>query len=148
MHQHAHQPPRQPRRLTDRKGFRYGCLPAIVITWILIVVSVLTGGDEPASKPEAKAPAPATSSAFLRPTPAQEKTLLEGLTAIDPGLTVKEDRAVRRSVGVCDDIRTGKDQDTIIKNAAYRYDGGNASVDAAKAERIVQVIKDSYCEPR
>ena len=101
--------------------------------------------DQADTKPKADNPAPATSSAFLRPNAAQEKTLIDGLTAIDPGLTVKPERAVRRSVGVCDDIRKGKDSKTVISNAAYRYDGGNASVDNAKAEKIVRVIKDAYC---
>ena len=101
--------------------------------------------DQADTKPKADDPAPATSSAFLRPNAAQEKTLIDGLTAIDPGLTVKPDRAVSRSVGVCDDIRKGKDTKTVTANAAYRYDGGNASVDNAKAEKIVKVIKDAYC---
>lgn len=102
-------------------------------------------GAAKAAPPKAD-PAPATSSAFLRPTPGQEKTLIAGLTAIDPGLTVKESRAISRSVGVCDDIRTGKDDATVIKNAAYRYNGGNASVNEAKGAKIVDVIKKSYCK--
>ncbi|WP_406200111.1 hypothetical protein OG331_25155 [Streptomyces sp. NBC_01017] len=101
--------------------------------------------DKAARKPEAS-PSPATSSAFLRPTSAQEKVLIRGLTAIDPGLTVKESRAISRSVGVCDDIRTGKDHATVVHNAAFRYDGGNASVDDTKAAKIVEVIKTSFCK--
>ncbi|MFF0593192.1 hypothetical protein [Streptomyces antibioticus] len=99
------------------------------------------------SKPAKATPVTTTSpsSAFLRPTAAQEKVLIRGLTAIDPGLTVKESRAISRSVGVCDDIRTGKEHAAVVHNAAFRYDGGNASVDDVKAEKIVQVIKDSYC---
>ncbi|MGW6009697.1 DUF732 domain-containing protein [Streptomyces sp. NPDC055210] len=104
--------------------------------------------SKPAAKPEtAASPAPATSSAFLRPTAAQEKVLISGLTAIDPGLTVKESRAISRSVGVCDDIRSGKAHADVVHNAAFRYDGGNASVDDAKAEKIVGVVKASYCKP-
>lgn len=52
-----HQPPQRPTRLTDRKGFKFGCLPAIVIVWLLIIGAVLThdsDDDKPAAKPEAK----------------------------------------------------------------------------------------------
>lgn len=103
-----------------------------------------TTTDKP--KPAAALPTPSKSSAFLRPTAEQEKTLITALTAIDPGLTVKEDRAISRSVGVCDDIRKGKDETTVVKNAAFRYNGGNASVDEAKGAKIVQAIKDAYCK--
>ncbi|WP_121710117.1 hypothetical protein [Streptomyces sp. E5N91] len=100
--------------------------------------------DKPQAAPAS--PTPSKSSAFLRPTPEQEKTLIAALTAIDPNLTVKESRAISRSVGVCDDIRKGKDEATVVKNAAFRYDGGTASVDEAKAAKIVQAIKDTYCK--
>ncbi|MFJ3537042.1 hypothetical protein ACIPQA_16415 [Streptomyces sp. NPDC090109] len=100
------------------------------------------GGAEAGTQP----PAPTTSSAFLRPTPEQEKTLLAALTKIDPNLTVKEERAISRSVGVCDDIRKGKDDATVVKNAAYRYNGGTASVDETKGAQIVEVIKTAYCK--
>ncbi|MFC8583305.1 hypothetical protein ACFUGD_01830 [Streptomyces sp. NPDC057217] len=100
--------------------------------------------DKPAAQPSA--PAPTTSSAFLRPTPEQEKTLIAALTAIDPNLTVKEERAISRSVGVCDDIRKGKDQATVVKNAAYRYNGGTASADETKGAQIVEAIKTAYCK--
>jgi ABC-type oligopeptide transport system substrate-binding subunit len=119
-----------------------GLLAALALT----LTACDSGDDQADTKPSAKSPAPATSSAFLRPNAAQEKTLIDGLTAIDPGLTTNQDRAVRRSVDVCDDIRKGKDSKTVISNAAYRYDGGNASVDNAKAEKIVRVIKDAYCK--
>ena len=122
---------------------------ALIAAGLLADLTASSTEPEPAAKaadtPAAAEPAPATSSAFLRPTPAQEKTLVTALAAIDPGLTVKTERAISRSVGVCDDIRTGKDEATVVKNAAYRYDGGDATVDEAKGAEIVQAIKDSYC---
>lgn len=118
----------------------------ILAVLALTLTACESGDDQADTKPSADSPAPATSSAFLRPTPEQEKTLIDGLTAIDPGLTVKPDRAISRSVGVCDDIRKGKDEATVVKNAAFRYDGGDASVDEAKGAKIVQVIKDAYCK--
>ncbi|MFJ8866728.1 hypothetical protein ACIRD6_13360 [Streptomyces sp. NPDC102473] len=119
---------------------------ALIAAGLLTTLTACGTEPEPAAKAAPAEPAPATSSAFLRPTPDQEKTLIAALAAIDPGLTVKEERAISRSVGVCDDIRTGKDDATVVKNAAYRYDGGNASVDDAKGAKIVQAIKDSYCK--
>lgn len=123
------------------------------VTAALLLATLTACSTEPEPEPDATAPpkapappAPSKSSAFLRPTPEQEKTLITALTAIDPALTVKEERAISRSVGVCDDIRNGKDAATITKNAAFRYDGGDASVDNAKAEKIVKAIKDAYCK--
>ncbi|MFE4330154.1 hypothetical protein ACFRQM_12010 [Streptomyces sp. NPDC056831] len=120
----------------------------LIATGLLVTLTACGGSDSTDSdgKPAATNPAPATSSAFLRPTPDQEKALLTALTAIDPALTVKEERAISRSVGVCDDILKGKEDATVVKNAAYRYDGGNASVDETKGAKIVQAIKDAYCE--
>lgn len=117
-----------------------GVLAALALT----LTACDSGDDQADTKPNKNSPAP-TASDFLRPNVAQQKTLIDGLTAIDPGLTVNEERAVRRSVNVCDDIRKGKDDKTVTGNAAYRYDGGNADVDNAKAEKIVKVIKDAYC---
>lgn len=121
---------------------------AALITAGLLLTLTACGEDDPKAKnvDTPKNPAPATSSAFLRPTPDQEKTLIAALTAIDPNLTAKEERAISRSVGVCDDILKGKDDATVVKNAAYRYDGGTASVDEAKGAKIVQAIKDAYCK--
>jgi pectin methylesterase-like acyl-CoA thioesterase len=105
-----------------------------------------TNGKTAPTTAPSKSAQPSTSSAFLRPTPAQEVTLLASLTSIDPALTANTERAVRRSVNVCDDILKGKDHATVVKNAAYRYDGGTAHVDTAKAEKIVTAIKGAYCK--
>lgn len=104
--------------------------------------------EDTVDKAKAAAPTaePSKSSVFLRPTPDQEKTLIAALTAIDPGLTVKEERAISRSVGVCDDMLKGKDDATVAKNAALRYGGGDATVDEAKGARIAAAIKDAYCK--
>ncbi|MFF7851911.1 hypothetical protein ACFZDF_30630 [Streptomyces sp. NPDC007910] len=119
---------------------------AIAAALLLGLTACGSTDDKPTAQPSTPTAAPTTSSAFLRPTPEQEKTLLAALTAIDPNLTVKEERAISRSVGVCDDIRKGKDQATVVKNAAYRYNGGTATVDEAKGARIVEAIKATYCK--
>ncbi|MFK3730356.1 hypothetical protein ACI2LJ_08885 [Streptomyces sp. NPDC088090] len=48
------------------------------------------------------------------------------------------------AVGVCNDMRTGKDDTTVAKNAAYRCDGGTGSVDKAKGALIAEAIKTTY----
>lgn len=124
---------------------------------LLLALTACGAADNPPATPSSKGgaeaatttpstPAPTTSSAFLRPTPEQEAALIAALTAIDPALTVKPDRAVSRSVGVCDDIRKGKDDATVAKNAAFRYDGGTASVDNAKGALIADAIRTTYCK--
>ncbi|MFG2683148.1 hypothetical protein [Streptomyces sp. NPDC048392] len=123
---------------------------AAALAVLVLTLTACSSSDDSSTTDKPKAapasPSPSKSSAFLRPTPEQEKTLVTALTAIDPNLTVKESRAISRSVGVCDDIRKGKGEATIVKNAAFRYDGGTASVDEAKAAKIVQAIKDTYCK--
>lgn len=122
-----------------------GILAALALTLTACSSSDDTStADKPQAAPAS--PTPSKNSAFLRPTPEQETALIAALTAIDPNLTVKESRAISRSVGVCDDIRKGKDEATVVKNAAFRYDGGTASVDEAKAAKIVQAVKDTYCK--
>ncbi|MEU4100658.1 hypothetical protein AB0F16_08615 [Streptomyces tanashiensis] len=131
---------------------------SLIATAALALALALTAcntSDNPAASGKSSAeastatpasPAPTTSSAFLRPTPEQETALVSALTAIDPALTTKPERATSRSVGVCDDIRKGKDDATVAKNAAYRYNGGTASVDEAKGALIAEAIKTTYCK--
>ncbi|MEV7866722.1 hypothetical protein AB0P17_11600 [Streptomyces sp. NPDC088124] len=52
-------------------------------------------------------------------------------------------RAVSRSVDVCDVIRKGKDDATALKSAAFRYDVGNAGVEA-EATETVSVTQVTY----
>jgi hypothetical protein len=116
---------------------------AIAAALLLTTLSACSGDDKPKASAD---PAPATSSAFLRPTSAQEGKLINGLTDIDPALSAKEDRAISRSVDVCNDIRTGKDNATVLKNAAFRYTGGDVTVDISEAAKIVKAIKAAYCK--
>lgn len=59
MHQPPHPPyqprPRQP-RFYDRKGFKFGCLPVLVITWVIVLISLFTGssGDSDDKTDQAK----------------------------------------------------------------------------------------------
>ncbi len=95
--------------------------------------------------PEVPQKAPADPK---RPEPdaRQTKTLTGALGAIHPALAAKEDRAVRRSVNVCSDIKTGMAADKVTSNARLRFSGGTAgSLTDDQARRIVEAVKTSFC---
>ncbi|WP_042170118.1 hypothetical protein [Streptomyces sp. NBRC 110035] len=63
MHYQPHQPPPRPRRFVDRKGFRFGCLPAMVIGWVIFLLAIFSSGDNNNDKPgKAKKPAATTAA--------------------------------------------------------------------------------------
>lgn len=110
--------------------------------WIGVAAGLLAvSGCGSGSSKEADKPAPAATTGGTA-----EQPYLDALKAIDPGLVVNKDRAVNRSKNVCADIQAGKDDATVIKNAAARFNGGDATVDEAKAKQIVEVIKSTkFC---
>ncbi|MEU4675186.1 DUF732 domain-containing protein [Amycolatopsis sp. NPDC023774] len=97
------------------------------------------------SQPPAPAPAAPAASASPRGVPVGPagRTYLEALRSIDPGLVENRARAILRGRDVCDDLAQGKDRATVVKNAALRFAGGHASIDQAKAEKIVAAIGSS-----
>lgn len=68
---------------------------------------------------------------------------LSELASLDPGLTGKPERALRRGCNCCFDIVSGKADATVLDNARQRFDGGHVTVDAALAARILVVIRES-----
>jgi hypothetical protein len=123
---------------------------------VLATAALLTayGSSEPA--PAADAPAPAASA----PAPAgsmpetvdadgvpadARAAYLAGLTEIDPGLTVNEERAISRAANICLDISQGKDETTVIGNAVERLSGGNARIDEAQAAQAVELAREHIC---
>ncbi|WP_344031315.1 hypothetical protein [Streptomyces luteireticuli] len=83
-----------------------------------------------------------------RPEPdaGQTKTLIADLGAINPGLAQKEDRAVRRSVNTCSDIKAGLPAEKVQHNARLRFSGGTAgSLTDEQARKIVEAVKGSFC---
>jgi len=78
--------------------------------------------------------------------PAEDReAYLAGLTDIDPGLTVNEDRAISRATNICLDIEQGKAAATIISNTAERLSGGNATIDEAQAAEAVELARAHIC---
>ncbi|MFI0265570.1 hypothetical protein [Streptomyces luteogriseus] len=122
-------------------------------TLLLTAVACDSGDDstdaapkDPATK-ESAPKKPEAPSTYPSPNAAQTAKLITALGAIDKGLVVKEDRAVRRSENVCRDIKDGKDAQGIKKNAELRFEGGNVpDLSDAQAGQIVDAVKASFCK--
>ncbi|WIX76699.1 DUF732 domain-containing protein [Amycolatopsis carbonis] len=95
------------------------------------------------------APAAPLPDDSVNPVAPVERTYLAALLhQIDPALVVGHaNRAIDNGRNVCEDLAQGKDHATVVKNAASRF-GADASVDQAKAEKIVATIEASgICKP-
>ncbi|MFJ3420850.1 hypothetical protein ACIPN8_31420 [Streptomyces sp. NPDC086082] len=104
-----------------------------------------TASVTPDAKSSSTTPKP--SSAVPSPDAAQTAALIRALTAIDPGLTAKEDRAVDRSRNVCSDVKGGKDAVTVQNNAKARFEGGTVpSLTDDQTVNIVTAVKSSFCD--
>ncbi|MEU7410598.1 hypothetical protein AB0B40_14950 [Streptomyces sp. NPDC042638] len=125
----------------------------LVVTAIANAGNSDTSGDTPA---KAKTAAKMSPSPKARPTheapakldepnAAEEKQLLRKLTSINPGITVNRERAVRRSVSTCQEIRDGQKGKQLVKEVSYRFTGGNATVDERQAAEVIQAVKDTFC---
>ncbi|MGW2860803.1 hypothetical protein [Streptomyces sp. NPDC001205] len=102
-----------------------------------------TAPAKPADKPSEAASKP---SGIPSPDAAQTAALIRALRTIEPGLVAKEDRAVSRSRDVCLDLKGGKDDATIQKNARSRFEGGTVpSLTDDQAANIVTAVKSSFC---
>ncbi|MFD3622666.1 hypothetical protein ACFWWT_47650 [Streptomyces sp. NPDC058676] len=120
------------------------------ITALAALALTACNGLETKPEPDAivspESPAPAAPKSDPSPDAAQTKQLIAALGAIKPELVLKEDRAVRRSVNVCRDVKAGKDDATLASNANYRFSGGTAGqLTDAQGAKIVTAVKDAFC---
>ncbi|MER7206350.1 hypothetical protein ABT340_04725 [Streptosporangium sp. NPDC000239] len=84
-------------------------------------------------------------SGIPKPNAQQTEDLLSGLREINPGLD--QARSIDRARNTCSDLLAGKDRKTVIINTGLRFNGGDAHIDAADAEKIVALIeKGGWCE--
>lgn len=128
--------------------------PAQLLTG-LATAALLTACGSGAPAPAATAPAPpaASSAPAASPdiltaddVPADSRAAyLTGLTKIDPGLTVNEDRAIRRATDICVDITQGKDEGTVVSNTVSRLSGGNATINTSQAADAVALARAHIC---
>ncbi|MFE5140680.1 DUF732 domain-containing protein [Streptomyces fagopyri] len=126
---------------------------------VLVVGGMASAGnDDSSDKTPAKAKPAVTHSTTSKPKPskvtpvkfdepdkAEEKALLTKLKAINPGITVNEERAVRRAVNTCQEIHAGDSPQTLIKNTSYRFTGGNATVNEDQAFQVITAVKGTFC---
>ncbi|MFF4557152.1 DUF732 domain-containing protein [Streptomyces sp. NPDC001422] len=129
-----------------------------VVGGVVVVGGIASAGNDDSDKAPVKAKPAVTHSAapkpkpskvapvkFDKPSPAEEKQLLSKLKAINPGITVNEERAVRRAVNTCQEIQAGDSPQTLIKNTSYRFTGGNATVNEDQALQIIKAVKGTFC---
>lgn len=77
------------------------------------------------------------------PTAAQKRAYLAALRRIDPGLTVNEERVMRRAERVCERILRGSGGGSLSLAEYTRMElsGGNATITTAEAGRVIQAVK-------
>lgn len=136
-------------------------------TWVIVGVGVLACGGflslfeddqkytaTTAPKPSAAAPVkpaaepsePVTGSGIPSPDAGQQAALTRALRTIEPGLVTKEERAVSRARDVCADIKSGKDAETVQRNARSRFEGGSVpSLTDDQAGQVVTAVRSSFC---
>lgn len=125
-------------------------LPLLAIT---LLVGCGSSEPSPAASEAPAVPASAATPAESGPdilaadeVPAEGRAAyLAGLTSIDSGLTLNEDRAISRATNICLDIDQGKDETTIINNTVERLSGGNATIDEDQAADVVELARTYIC---
>jgi hypothetical protein len=117
----------------------------VVVVLVVGLVLVSTVAAKVAgSLPSASATPTASSGVGLRtPSEDQERVYLAALKAIDPGLTVNTERAVRRAERVCDRILHGSDGGSMSleRYTVAELSGGNATIDEQQAKRVIRAVK-------
>jgi DNA-binding ferritin-like protein len=96
---------------------------------------------ERAAAPAKSAVGEATEGAKEAGQEAREAGFLTALAAIDRSLAEQKDEAVRAGRDICQDVKDGKDEETVVKNAAAHFE-----VDSSKAQQIVTVTKTALCD--
>ncbi len=107
------------------------------------------GCSDPAADEQSGARPPSVTVGQAEPAwspTAAPSGYLADLAAIDPGLVVDADRALRRGQRVCERIAQQQTEAQVVEYARLEFDGGNASVDTAKARRIVAVVRQHLCQ--
>jgi len=111
----------------------------------LVLVAGLAGCSdeqaEEAAAPVKTAVGEATKEAKEAGQEAREAGYLTALAAIDRSLADQKEDALRAGRSICQDVKEGKDEETVVKNAANAFE-----VDSSKAEKIVTATKTALCD--
>lgn len=124
---------------------------AAIVTPVLLVLSCVACGDEEPKKDAAPFATPAAPSRGPQSTrlsigPDAAAAYIAGLRAIDPGLVVNTERALRRGRDVCLDLEQGEFAgERLNARVAARLSGGNATITEAQAAQAIELAKAHIC---
>lgn len=77
----------------------------------------------------------------------QEVSYLAGLTEINPGLSVHEERALRRGRRICERLNGGSNGGmSVSKYVVLELSGGNATISEAEAHQAIDLAKATICK--
>ncbi|MEV1206117.1 DUF732 domain-containing protein [Microbispora rosea] len=110
---------------------------------VAIVGLVLVGAAQQRAAEEAVRPMATTAGKTVRWNAEQQRTYLDMLSVLDPGLVANEDRAIRRAERICDRILNPPEGSTMSleRYVVEELSGGNATIDEATAGTVIGAIK-------
>lgn len=107
-------------------------------------VGLPAGGHEFAAVEGRTCPAASTPTHSPAPAPGRQ-TYLDQLRLIDPGLVVREDRAISRAENTCLDIFEGKTGDQLVRDVVTRLSGGGTTIDTTQARQAIKLMQKWIC---
>ncbi len=76
----------------------------------------------------------------------RQDLFLVSLAAIDPGLVVNAERALRRADDICLDIEQGWEGDAFLERIEFRLEGGNVpDLSRAQAAEVLALAEELHC---
>jgi len=114
----------------------------VAVFAVLLLVAVVTKvatGDASTSSAQ-----PSSTAAGKSPNwnAEQQRTYLDTLSALDPGLVANEDRAIRRAERICDRILNPPGGTMSLERyVVEELSGGNATIDEETAKTVIAAVK-------
>ncbi|WP_214317267.1 hypothetical protein [Nonomuraea sediminis] len=128
--------------LIDEHAGRLAIFVVVLLVGLVVMAQVFAklAASLPQSTPSPRAQ---PSVASRTPSEAQERVYLAKLKAIDPGLVVNTERAIRRAENICGRILDGADGGklTLEQYVVQELSGGNATIDQAQARQVIKAVK-------
>ncbi|MBO3745940.1 hypothetical protein J5X84_07655 [Streptosporangiaceae bacterium NEAU-GS5] len=134
--------------LPRRKRRRWPWMVALAVAGglvVLIVVASLAGGKPTPSGSSAQQPStstPAITSRIPSPDTGQRADYLVAAGALNPGLVVNEDRAIRHARSICDRIlHPSGGTAGLVRYTVAELSGGDATINTAQARQVIRAVK-------
>ncbi|WP_354641095.1 DUF732 domain-containing protein [Kitasatospora camelliae] len=105
-------------------------------------VASTTASKPAASTGSAAAPAPA---GVPTPSVAQKAGLMAAMKAVNPALATNEDATVALAMKTCADIKSGKDEATVAKNAVAQASTGSVVLTQEQGKLVATAVKAAFC---